>query len=46
MFSEIWDTSGDLEEELRKIEKALQEAWNALSISLFEALIESITRRI
>jgi hypothetical protein len=46
MFPELWNTSGESEDDIRAMEEALCAAWEALPDSLFESLIESMPRRI
>jgi DDE superfamily endonuclease len=45
-FPEVWDTKGESEEELRKMEEVLKQAWLIIPTSFFKSLIESMERRI
>jgi hypothetical protein len=45
-FPEVWDAKGELEEELGRMEEALNAVWLIIPTSFFESLIESMERRI
>ena len=46
MFLEVWDAKRKSEEQLKKMEEGLTLAWNALSVGLFESLINSMLQRV
>ena len=45
-YLEVWDIKGDSKAELQRMETVLKLAWNDLPDSLFESLVQSMTRRI
>jgi cell wall assembly regulator SMI1 len=45
-YPELENASGVSEEDIKKLEKALIEAWDALPSLLFKSLIDSIEQRV
>ena len=46
MFPELMAMTGEKESDIKALEEALKQAWDALPNSLFESLVESMPRRV